>query len=183
MVASTWQKCLVIRLTVFSENGAWQQGSGQCPVKAKSGVNVIFIQRDLLQVEIEDVVLVEVSRHKALQKNTIISGKMSKTKNYTLYLHIWAACMRLHLQLYISAFWPSCMLLQHYRGCWSGLWHCASPQCTLSPLQLAAPQVHHWLQCWPVSHVGRTPAGAAPQASPTSCSRCRHMILHLWTLH
>lgn len=66
MAESTCQVCVVIRLTVFRENRAWQQGSGQCPVKAKSGVNVILFHRDLLQVELKEVELVEVARHQAL---------------------------------------------------------------------------------------------------------------------
>lgn len=58
----------LVRLTVFCENRAWQQRSGQCPVIAKSGINVIFIHQDLLQVESKDVELVEVTRHHALQE-------------------------------------------------------------------------------------------------------------------
>ena len=78
---------------------------------------------------------------------------------------------------------PSCILLQHYRGCWSLLSHCFSPQWSLSPLQPTAPKVHHWHRHWPVCCSDQTPAGSTHQESPTPRIQHHRMILQLWRRH
>ena len=96
---------------VYSEDVQRQHGRGQRPVKPQSGLFEIRIHKDLLQVEVEDVKLVEAIRHKALQEKFIFKIQINC---FVLLLFLNATRGKESSTLLFSDTPACCKYLMHY---------------------------------------------------------------------